>query len=116
MKDSIINVSADEIADFSAPLTVLHSTSGDLVGACGLQPCPAPQGVVDFVDISACVDKFRNLPIAPRKARADVINSNVLQPRPDQKIDFLDISCVVDAFRGVPCTLPGPPTDDPCAP
>jgi hypothetical protein len=102
--------------DYSAALVVDMSAAGDLVTDCGVQPCSAPGGVVDFVDISAVVDKFRNLPAAPRKARADLINSDIAQPMPDRKVDFVDISYCVDAFRGSSSPLPGPPITDPCAP
>jgi hypothetical protein len=70
---------------------------------------------VDFVDISAVVEKFKNEPSAPGKARCDIVNSNLELPYPDQIVDFADISCVVEAFRGSCCPLPGPPSDDPCA-
>jgi len=110
--------------DYSPELTVVMSACGDVVGHCSALPCAseqggadccsAPQGVVDFVDVSAVIDKFRNLPCTPRKARADVINSTVTMPPPDRKVDFVDCSCVVDAFRGDPCPLPGPPLIDPC--
>jgi hypothetical protein len=95
-------------------LEVKLSATGDVVGDCGLTPCSAPQGVIDFVDISAVVDKFRNLPTAPRKARADLINSTVSLAKPDKKVDFVDISYCVDAFRAAAAALPGPPLTDPC--
>ncbi len=99
---------------YSAPLTVRMSKDGDILGDCGVTPCSAPQGVVDFVDISGAVEKFKNTPGAPRKARSDVINSDISRPKPDQKVDFVDISCIVEAFRGTPCAKPGPPAVDPC--
>ena len=77
-------------------------------------------GVVDFLDISAVVEKFKNThcatggPGVPRKARADLINSTVALPKPDNKIDFVDISYCVDAFRGAAASLPGPSMTDPC--
>ncbi|MGD2108632.1 MAG: M12 family metallo-peptidase [Phycisphaerae bacterium] len=108
---------------YSAPLSVSMSSAGDVAGSCGVCPCTPPQGVVDFLDVSAVVEKFKNVPCdvgmapgVPRKARVDVANSNVAWPVPDQKIDFIDISCVVEAFTGTPCPLPGPPVADPCAP
>jgi len=103
-------------AHYSPPTTVHTSAIGDVVGntGCAVLPCDAPQGVIDFVDISGVVDKFRNLPRAPRKARADLINSVVTNPIPDQKIDFVDISYCVDGFRGAASLPPGPPTADPC--
>ncbi len=101
---------------FSEPLEVAMSAVGDVVGDCGVTPCSPPQGVVDFTDISAVVEKFKNEPAAPRKARADLINSEITQPLPDRKVDFVDISYCVDAFRGQASPLPGPPITDPCSP
>ncbi len=96
--------------DYSDPLTVTMSKSGDIVGnnGCPVVPCDPPQGVVDFVDISSCVEKFKNTPLSPQKARADIIASDIAQPSPDRIVDFVDISCIVEAFRGAPCPLPGP--------
>jgi len=108
--------SAPGETDLCSPkMEVGMSAVGDLVGDCGFAQCTSPQGVVDFVDISAVVDKFRNLPGAPGKVRADLINSTVSHPEPDRKIDFVDISYCVDAFRGAAAPLPGPPEVDPCS-
>jgi hypothetical protein len=95
-------------ASYSPPLTINTSQFGDIVADCGVYPCSPPQGVIDFVDISACVEKFKNNPTAPQKARADVINSDVSAPLPDRKVDFVDISAIVEAFRGSALPLPGP--------
>lgn len=100
---------------YSIPLVVNMSPSGDVVGACSMPLCTPPQGVADFIDISAVVEKFKNVPTAPRKARSDVLNSDVTEPTPDQKVDFVDISYCVDAFRNVASPPIGPPLDDPCA-
>ncbi|MGD2108093.1 MAG: hypothetical protein PVI86_01750 [Phycisphaerae bacterium] len=105
----------DELA-YSNPLDVRMSAAGDVAGDCGVTPCTAPQGVVDFVDVSAVVEKFKNEPTALRKARADIINTDLQVPPPDNKVDFVDIACCIDAFRGQPCPLPGPLPDDPCIP
>lgn len=102
-------------ANYSSALEVSMSAVGDLVGICDVTPCTPPQGVVDFVDVVAVVDKFKNDPSAPRKARSDLINSDISQPRPDQKVDFLDICYCVEAFRSVPRPPPGPPINDPCS-
>jgi hypothetical protein len=62
--------------------------------------------VVDFNDISAMVDRFKNEEVAPPMSWCDV------QPAyPDFIVDFSDIGYVVDAFKGDPYPL-GPPT--PC--
>ncbi len=94
---------------YSAPLTVRLSELGDVVGnRTAPPPQSPPQCVCDFNDISGCVDKFKNTPSAPRKARADLVNSTITLPEPDRKIDFVDITCAVECFRGHPCALPGP--------
>jgi hypothetical protein len=100
----------DDPSHYSDPLTVVMSRAGDIVGnvGCITPQCDPPQGVVDFVDISSCVEKFKNSPLSPQKAKADVINATITLPPPDRKVDFVDISCIVEAFRGVPCPLPGP--------
>ena len=97
--------------NYSDPLAVLMSEAGDVVGA---SPGPAPQGVVDFVDIAAVVSKFKNEPDAIRKARADVTGNGPADALPNRKVDFVDISCVVGAFRAEPCVPEGPPVVDPC--
>lgn len=88
---------------FSLPLTIGTSRWGDLVDDCGVTPCTSPDGVVDFLDISAVVEKFRNLPGATFKSRADIAPE-----LPDLVIDFIDISHAVEAFRGEPYPFDGP--------
>ncbi|MGB2987124.1 MAG: C25 family cysteine peptidase [Phycisphaerae bacterium] len=90
-------------SNYSSPLTVSTSIWGDLVGNCDVMPCTPPDGQVDFIDISAAVDKFRNLPGAPIKARTDIA-SDV----PDKVVDFIDILYIVEAFRGLPYPFDGP--------
>jgi hypothetical protein len=116
----------DELCDtghagsYSVPLSVDMTALGDVAGDCADCPCTAPDGVIDFVDISAVVEKFKNTvcepggPGVPRKARADLTNSEPTLAKPDHKIDFVDISYCVDAFRGEPTLPPGPPATDPC--
>jgi hypothetical protein len=90
----------------SAPLAVITGSWGDVVGDCSATPCTAPNGECNFDDISAVVDKFKNLPGAPIKARVDIAPQ-----LPDRVIDFVDISTLVDAFRGIPYPFDLP---DPC--
>ncbi|MGD2108477.1 MAG: hypothetical protein PVI86_03705 [Phycisphaerae bacterium] len=100
---------------YSDPLTVVMSAVGDLAGiTCTLVTCDPPQGVVDFTDVNAVVEKFKNTPGAPRKARTDLLNGTVTLPFPDRKVDFVDIAQAVDAFRGDPLSEVGPPGVDPC--
>ena len=94
----------DEDNRYSAPYVVSTSAVwGDVVGNCGVTPCTPPNGIADFVDVAAMVDKFRNLPTAPVKARAELASDE-----PDLKIDFVDISHCVDAFRGNVYPFSGP--------
>jgi hypothetical protein len=110
-------------ADYSEPLPIKLSKWGDVVGTCLPETsphciraygytdcCTAPNGVVDFDDIVAPIDKFKNSVGAPRMSRADVTPS-----LPDRILDFKDIPAVVNAFRGLPYPHSGPPAIDPCA-
>ncbi|MGD2110650.1 MAG: M4 family metallopeptidase [Phycisphaerae bacterium] len=99
---------------YSAALSMSLSAVGDVGGDCDVTPCSSPQGVVDFVDITAVVDKFKNEPDAVLKARADLRNSTTTLAKPDQKVDFVDISYCVEAFAATAEALPGPPMTDPC--
>ena len=99
---------------YSAALSVDLSAVGDVVGDCDAVSCTPPQGVVDFVDITAIVEKFKNEPNAVRKARADLINATTSLAKPDRKVDFVDIGYCVESFRGDAAALPGPPLTDPC--
>ena len=83
-------------ADYSAPLTITTSKWGDLVGTCAVIPCTPPDGVVNMgTDVTACVDKFRNLEGAVLKSRADI------EPNfPDWLVNIADVTYVLDAFRG----------------
>ena len=56
-----------------------------------------PFGVVNFIDVSAVLDRFREIPQALPKVRCD------LQPAtPDYVVNFSDVSSTVDAFKGQP--------------
>ncbi|MGB2988149.1 MAG: right-handed parallel beta-helix repeat-containing protein [Phycisphaerae bacterium] len=101
-----------EIA-YSDPLEINTSLWGDVVSDCPGIPCGPPNGVANFDDISSLVDKFRNLPGAPQKSRADIAGDPPLGI-PDQLGNFVDISYCVDAFRGLPYPFEGPPVTDPC--
>lgn len=98
----------EDPAYYSPALTIKTSVLGDIVGN---NADAAPQGVVDFVDISAVVAKFKNSPGAVKKSQADVIDGTLTVP--DQKVDFVDISTVVGSFSGIPVALPGPETHCP---
>jgi hypothetical protein len=89
--------------NYSDPRPRYTSKWGDIVRDCSPTGCSAPDGTVNFVDISCVVDKFKNLPSAPIKTRADVAPDV-----PDRIIDFVDIPSVVDAFKGLPYPYGGP--------
>lgn len=93
----------DNEANYSVALAIETSIWGDIVGHCAVTPCTPPDGDVDFNDITAVLDKFKNLPGAPRKARADIAPDF-----PNRKVDFTDISYITDAFRGLPYPFDGP--------
>ena len=65
-----------------------------------------PDGTVDVTtDVTAVLDKFKNLEGAPAKARSDIDPT-----RPDQIINMTDVTYVLDAFRGSDYPFePGPP-------
>ncbi len=81
---------------YSAPFTITASIWGDLVRTCAVIPCTPPDGVVNVTtDVTACVDKFRNLEGAVLKSRADI------EPNfPDWLVNIADVTYVLDAFRG----------------
>jgi len=80
----------------SLPVTVETATWGDIV---------SPFGTVNFLDISALVDKFKGLPSAPSKLRS-LLRGNI--PPVGEAVNFLDISLCVDAFKGLPYAHSGP--------
>jgi len=79
----------------SLPLVVGTSIWGNVV---------SPHNAANFADISAVVDKFRNLATAPSMPRADLVGTgNPGQPStPNQTANFADVSAAVDAFRTFP--------------
>ena len=92
---------------YGQPLELITSRWGDVVRHCIIIPCGAPDGEVNVPDITAVLDKFKNLPGGPIKARAD------LEPAtPDLQVNITDVMFVVDAFRGF--TYPFAPGLPPC--
>ncbi len=95
-------------SSYSLPLETLMSDWGDVVETCPLIPCGPPDGVVNVTsDVTAVLNKFKNLVGAPVKARSDLDLAT-----PDQKINISDVTIALDAFRGMPD--PYPPAPDPC--
>ncbi len=89
---------------YSAPL-VLQTTPmwGDIVGNAG---APA-DGVVSALDVTAMVNRFKNLPGAQPRTWCDVHANNPIQGV-NLNIDALDITTVVNAFKSFDYPYPGP--------
>ncbi|UCC32092.1 MAG: hypothetical protein JSU86_07385, partial [Phycisphaerales bacterium] len=92
---------------YSNPLLMTTSLWGDVVSNCITKPCGPPDGVVGIpTDVTAVLDKFKNLDGAPAKARAD------LEPAfPDLLVNIADVTETLDAFRGFdyPFSAPASP-------
>jgi len=90
-------------ANYSDPLTIGTSIWGDLVGDCAVIPCTPPDGIVNVTtDVTAILDKFKNLPGAVMKSRAD-IDPNL----PDWLVNITDVTVCLDAFLGSAYPPPG---------
>ncbi|MBI3834964.1 MAG: hypothetical protein HY287_11600 [Planctomycetes bacterium] len=86
----------------SVALTVNTARWGD-VTAPFQAPSPAPITQPNIADVSAIVDKFKDLGTAPIIAIAD------LNPgTPDSKIFISDVASCVDSFKGLAYTFPVP--------
>ncbi|MGB2985080.1 MAG: C1 family peptidase [Phycisphaerae bacterium] len=92
----------------SDPVAATTTAWGDAVGDYVDGQWTPADGVVNFNDISATVDAFRQLPTAPPWQWCDVMPTAT----PDSAIDFDDISSIVDAFRSAPSPFDGL---DPCS-
>jgi hypothetical protein len=91
-----VGCAADVEENFSTPLDIGTSRWGDLVGHCATVPCTPPNGTVDVTtDVTAVLDKFKNLPDAPSKTRCDLEPEEV-----DLLINISDVTYCLDAFRG----------------
>ncbi len=81
---------------YSAPLFVSTARWGDVVGSCTAGMCAPPDGAVDVTtDLAAVSDKFRNVPGAIGKVRADLAGGV-----PNRMVDMEDVARALDAFRG----------------
>ncbi len=96
--------------NYSVPLELTTSMWGDVVSNCITTPCGPPDGTVGIpTDVTAVLDKFKNLRGAPIKARCDIEPSE-----PDLVINVPDVMYALDAFRGF--GYPFEPGPDPCSP
>jgi hypothetical protein len=102
----------DELS-YSLPLAVYTSVWGDTVSNCATDPCGPPDGVVNVpTDVTAILDKFRNLPGAPTKARCDLAGTPPTGGILDFRIGILDVTWGLTAFGGG--EYPFPPPAEPC--
>jgi len=100
------------VGPYSAPL-VLTTTPlwGDIVSNTG---GPA-DGVVNGLDITAMVQRFRDLPGVVPRPWCDLYGNQPTQGV-NLNINALDIVLAIDAFRGHDYPFPGPTAPNPCPP
>jgi hypothetical protein len=110
---------ADEAA-YSLPLTLTQSVWADVVQDCTTLPCSPPDGSPGIADVTAILDKWKNLPGNVIKARADIEGSAAGDHRiPDQAINITDVTYCLGSFLGEVYPPPGfpLPSDPPvCGP
>ena len=90
-----IRLTADGV-EFTEPLTLATSLYGDAVGTFDEQSnvWTAPQGIVNFLDISAAVQSFQADLSAPHKTRVDLGGQT-----PNYVVNFSDIALIVAGFQ-----------------
>jgi hypothetical protein len=110
----------DVESNYSNPLILAQSGWADLVQDCTTTPCKPPEGSTAIADVTAILDKWKNLEGNVKKARADVEGSPAGDHRiPDQSINITDVTYCLGAFLGETYPPPGfPPPGDPpsCGP
>ncbi len=104
---------------YSDPLPITMSKWGDAVENCTTTPCMPPDGSTGIVDVTAVLDKWKNLPGSVRKVRADIEGSPAGDHRvPDQAINITDVTYCLGAFLGDTYPPPGfpAPSEPPLCP
>jgi len=96
--------------NYSDPLMINTSMWGDICNTYDGTHWTAPNGTIDVtLDVTACLEKFKNAFGAPIKARANV-DPNV----PGWKVNIsTDVTQILDAFKGQPYPFAGPGTCPP---
>jgi hypothetical protein len=105
--------------NYSLPLSLVQSDWADLVQDCTTIPCGPPNGDTGIVDVTAILDKYKNLPGNVQKVRADIEGSPAGDHRiPDQAINITDVTYCLGAFLGETYPAPGfpPPSPAPVCP
>lgn len=82
-----VRICSTEAGPCSAPLRIETAKFGDIV---------APVNVTNFQDITSILDKFRNMPGSPIKARTKL--TDPIQPHTN--VNFQGVSAAVSAFQG----------------
>ena len=101
----LVDVSCSNLNDPSCYTTLFTYTTNRWSDIAEPFSRPGGSDQPDFSDISAVLDKFKNLPTAVQKSRAQMQPNSV---EPDAAISFADVSFVVDAFKGLGYGFPGP--------
>jgi hypothetical protein len=100
---------------YSEALMLSSSTWADAVSNCTTFPCGPPDGVTGIVDVTAVLDKWKNLPGNIQEVRADFEGSPAGDHRvPDRYIGITDVTFCLGAFLGE--TYPGPGFPPPSPP
>jgi hypothetical protein len=96
-----------------------QSKWADCVQDCTTTPCKPPDGSAAIADVTAILDKFKNLQGNVIKARADIEGSPAGDHRlPDQSINITDVTYCLGSFLGEQYPGPGfpPPSPPPVCP
>jgi choice-of-anchor B domain-containing protein len=97
---------------YSMALTVTTSIFGDTIGNCFTPPCTGLDGIVNVTtDVTAVLDKFRNLSGAPIKARCDIGGIPPSDQIVNRTVEITDVMLVLNAFVGLDYEFP---VADPC--
>jgi hypothetical protein len=96
--------------NFSASLISTTCIWGDIVENCATTPCGPPDGGVDVTtDVTAVLDKFKNLNGAPDKSRCDQEPARL-----DMLVNITDVTWTLEAFKGLPYPFETGPPPPPC--
>jgi hypothetical protein len=96
--------------NYSPALSVATSAWGDPVKDCTTFPCGPPDGITGIVDVTAILDKWKNLQGGILKVRADLEGSPAGDHRiPGQAINITDVTYCLGAFLGETYPPPGFP-------
>lgn len=84
-------------SNFSTSLSLNQARFGDTLTDFSMTSNGPPDGTVNMVDAVGILDKFRGLPSAISKVRADIMPAI-----PDRIITMFDVAASIDGFRSLP--------------